>query len=214
MKKLLVKVCGLTEPANILAISALGVDILGFIFYPPSPRNVAGKMSQKAITSMNLAQKKTGVFVNETMNKMVATAEEYGLNCLQLHGQETPEMCQGLRPDFTILKAFPVAAATDFEATKNYAGACDYFLFDTKGPSHGGNGFAFDWRMLDAYSGDTPFFLSGGISPDDAVKIKQLNHPKLAGIDLNSRFEISPGLKDVALLEGFLQQTTINEQQL
>lgn len=205
MKRLLIKVCGLTEPANIQAISALGVDMLGFIFYPPSPRTVEGRTTPTEIAAMPVATKKTGVFVNETVAKMLAIATEYGLDKMQLHGQESPETCRTLRSRFQILKAFPIATQADFEQTKAYEGACDYYVFDTKGPSHGGNGFAFDWSILDAYTGDTPFLLSGGISVDDADKIKGLKHPKLAGLDLNSRFETSAGVKNVLLVEQFLE---------
>ena len=134
----------------------------------------------------------------------MSKAEEYNLDAIQLHGQEAPEICHAMRSGFSILKAFPIATSADFEQSKNYAGVVDYFLFDTKGPGHGGNGFAFDWNILDAYSGDTPFFLSGGISPDDALRIKALNHPKLAGIDLNSRFETSHGMKNVTTLKNFI----------
>jgi len=201
MKKLLLKVCGLREPDNIQAVSALGVDMLGFIFYPPSPRYVG--IEGAAIKSLAPGQKRVGVFVNETPEAMTAIAEAYSLDALQLHGQESPEHCLDLRSRFSIIKAFPIAEAADFDQTKNYEGTCDYFLFDTKGPSHGGNGFAFDWNILDAYTGSTPFLLSGGISPDDALKIKAIQHPKLAGLDLNSRFEISPGLKNVKTLSAF-----------
>ena len=204
MKKLLVKVCGLTEPSNIQAISDLGVDMLGFIFYPPSPRYVVGKATGKEIAALGANQKKVGVFVNETIANMTAIAAEYGLEALQLHGQESPETCLALKPNFTVLKAFPIAEAADFDLTKSYEGTCDYFLFDTKGPSHGGNGFAFDWSILEAYGGNTPFLLSGGISPEDGEKINQINHPKMAGVDLNSRFEMQPGVKDIALFKNLI----------
>ncbi len=201
MKKLLIKVCGLRAPENIQAVGELGADMLGFIFYPPSPRYV-GK-DGAAFKPSNPGQKKVGVFVNDTTEKMAMAAEAFDLDALQLHGQETPDQCRELRRRFSVIKAFPIAEAADFAPTKNYEGACDFFLFDTKGPSRGGNGFPFDWKVLDAYTGDTPFLLSGGISPGDALKIKAIAHPKLAGVDLNSRFEISPGLKDVGALGAF-----------
>jgi phosphoribosylanthranilate isomerase len=202
MKKLLLKVCGLREPDNIQAVSALGVDMLGFIFYPPSPRYV-GKDGADFRPSMP-GQKKTGVFVNDSAEKMAMIGQAFALDALQLHGQESPEICYELRDRFHIIKAFPIADEADFMKTKTYEGACDYFLFDTKGPRHGGNGFAFDWNILEAYTGDTPFLLSGGISPGDALKIRTIEHPKLAGLDLNSRFEVSPGLKNVEALRAFI----------
>ena len=143
MKKLLIKVCGLTDPANIRAISDLGVDMLGFIFYPASPRNVEGKTPPAAIAALGVGQKKVGVFVNDTLAKMYKAADEYGLECLQLHGQETPEICHRLRATFPVLKAFPIATRADFEQTKDYEGACDYYLFDTKGPKSRWQWFCF-----------------------------------------------------------------------
>ena len=214
MKKLIVKVCGLTEPANIEAIRALGVDMLGFIFYPLSPRYVLGKMPPNSMAGIAAGPQKVGVFVNETVGQILTTANACGLDALQLHGQETPEHCNGLRPNFKVIKAFSIAGVDDFEQTNAYEDACDYFLFDTKGPSHGGNGFAFNWDILDAYTGRTPFLLSGGIAPGDAEKINALQHPKLAGIDLNSRFESSPGVKDVALLAEFKPTTSIKYNKL
>ena len=209
MKKLLIKVCGLTAPANIQAICHLGVDMLGFIFYPLSPRYVREKATTEELTALPLIQKRVGVFVNETKVEMLRIAKEYHLDCLQLHGQETPELCAELRHSFTVLKAFPIAEPSDFEQANNYEGCCDYYLFDTKGPYKGGNGVAFEWQILEAYSGDTSFFLSGGITPSDSNKINQINHPKLTGLDLNSRFETSPGVKNVALLEEFMKNLVI-----
>lgn len=209
MKKRQIKVCGLTTPDNIERIAALDVDMLGFIFYPPSPRCILGKTSPLQMVMLGAGKKKVGVFVNETLAKVCDTANLYRLDMVQLHGQESPEYCQLLRIKFGILKAFPIASAADFEATKTYEGVCDYFLFDTKGPSHGGNGFAFDWTVLEAYTGNTPFLLSGGIAPDDVEKIEALKHPKLEGVDLNSRFETSPGVKDPNLLTPFIQQLAL-----
>ena len=160
MKNLLLKVCGLRDPANIQAVSDLGADMLGFIFYPPSPRYLAGKMTPAEMGTLGKGQQRVGVFVNESMDNMITAAAAYGLHALQLHGQEAPEICFSLRARFSIIKAFSIMDAADFGQTNSYEGACDYFLFDTKGPSHGGNGFAFDWKILDAYTGATPFLLS------------------------------------------------------
>jgi phosphoribosylanthranilate isomerase len=204
MKNLLKKVCGLTSPDNIRVVSALEVDLLGFIFYPPSPRFVGAKMTASALKNLSTPQQKTGVFVNASVEEMLSVADVYGLQVLQLHGQESPETCHALRKSYPVLKAISVGNVADLAAASTYEGACDYVLFDTKGPGYGGNGVAFDWAMLDAYTGNTPFFLSGGIAPGDAAAIEALQHPKLAGIDLNSRFESSPGIKNIELLETFL----------
>lgn len=199
-----IKVCGLTMPSNIQAVSDLGVDLLGFIFYPPSPRYVGDKTPAAALEQLGSGQQKTGVFVNESVEKVLEYAREYYLDTIQLHGHESPEECARLRVHYPIIKAFPIAEIADFGATAAYAGVCDYFLFDTKGPKHGGNGRAFDWDILSAYAGDTPFLLSGGIGPDDAARIRNIQHDRLAGVDLNSRFESSPGVKDIGLLRRFL----------
>jgi phosphoribosylanthranilate isomerase len=202
---MLIKVCGLTDSENIRAIANLAVDMLGFIFYPQSSRYVVGRTPATIIKHLPVEQIKVGVFVNETFENMMKTAEDYGLQALQLHGNETPETCSALRGQFKVLKAFSVLSHLDMEQTKNYENTCHYFLFDTKGPSHGGNGVPFNWNILEAYSGDTPFMLSGGISAGDAYKISQIKHPKLAGIDLNSCFETSPGIKNPVLLEQFIK---------
>lgn len=205
MRNGLVKVCGLTDPENIRELEALGIDLFGFIFYPPSPRCILGKTSANAIASLAPGKEKVGVFVNEIFENILKTAAAYGLTAIQLHGRETPEFCGELQPHFKVFKAFPIAESADFEACDSYDGVCDGFIFDTKGASHGGNGVAFDWDILTAYAGNTPFLLSGGIQPNDALKIRQIAHPQLAGVDLNSRFEDSPGMKNAALVAYFLE---------
>lgn len=200
-----IKVCGMTQPENIREVSALPIDMLGFIFYPPSPRSVNGHFPPGALTGAAVGKQKAGVFVNETPGRIIETAHVFGLDTLQLHGAETPEECAMLRPAYQVIKAFPIAEAADFEATSDYEGACDFFLFDTKGPRHGGNGVAFDWNLLEAYQGNTPFILSGGISVDDALKIKQIRHEMFYGVDLNSRFEVAPGVKNIELLNQFIK---------
>ena len=153
--------------------------------------------------------KRVGVFVDENIEQVKRTAYEYQLDMIQLHGSESPDYIRGLRADVSspaIIKAFNIATKEDFEATKPYEGIVDYFLFDTKGPSVGGNGAKFDWTVLADYVGETPFLLSGGIGPDDAARIRSFHHPQLAGIDLNSRFELAPGMKDVSALRKFLNE--------
>ena len=198
--KPMIKVCGMRKTKNICEVEALGIDLMGFIFWPKSSRYVSERPSH-----LPEKVKRVGVFVNEDIEQVKNTAEAYALDYIQLHGSESPEYAQQLR-DWKVIKAFNIATAADLDATKPYEGMADYFLFDTKGKSVGGNGEKFDWSVLDAYTGDTPFLLSGGIGPDDAERVKAFHHPKCIGIDLNSRFETAPAIKDVAALQRFIAQ--------
>jgi len=199
------------EAANIREIEALGIDWLGLIFWPKSSRYVSERPDYLPRNA-----KRVGVFVNETPDKIVSISRLYSLDYIQLHGQESISDINRLRQAIAdqgsatippqLIKAFNIATVDDLKATKPYEGIADYFLFDTKGPSVGGNGTQFDWEVLNAYQGRTPFLLSGGIGPDDAERIQAFHHPQCIGIDLNSRFELSPGLKDVQKLKTFLQK--------
>ena len=183
---------------NIREVEALGIDMMGFIFWPKSSRYVSKRpayLPQKC--------KRVGVFVNEDIENIMKIADDYALDFIQLHGHESIEEVKKLK-DRKIIKAFNIATKEDLDATTPYANLVDFFLFDTKGPSVGGNGEKFDWSILDAYNGDTPFLLSGGIGPDDAERILDYHHLKCIGIDLNSRFEIEPGIKDIVKLKTFL----------
>ena len=195
----LLKVCGMREAENIRELEAQGVDLMGFIFWPKSSRYVSERP-----TYLPTKCKRVGVFVDEGIEEVQRIAKEYALDFIQLHGHETPDYIRQL-DDLSIIKAFNIATADDFAACIPYEGLVDYFLFDTKGKSVGGNGEKFDWSVLKAYHGRTPFLLSGGIGPDDATRIKAIRHPRYAGIDLNSRFELSPALKDINKLKTFIQ---------
>lgn len=202
MKQLLIKVCGMTEAANIRTVEQLGIDLMGFIFYPKSPRCLC-----EIPEYLPTRARRVGVFVNESKENVRMYADRFGLEYLQLHGNESPDYCRSLRSQgMRLIKVFSIAQPKDLLGTKAYDGLCDYYLFDTKCPQHGGSGNQFDWSLLHRYQGLTPFLLSGGIGPYSARAIREFHHPLLAGIDLNSRFEIRPGLKDVARLELFLQQ--------
>ncbi len=200
---MIVKVCGMREADNIRAVEQLGISWMGFIFWPQSSRNVNGKPAY-----LPERCKRVGVFVDEDMAEMLKKADAYGLHVIQLHGKETPETCRMLKEATgkTIVKALNIATRDDLQAARNYAGAADYLLFDTKAQMVGGNGKKFDWDVLKYYDGNTPFILSGGIGPDDAARVKAFHHPMLAGIDLNSRFETEPGVKDVEKLKTFLYE--------
>lgn len=194
------------EPENIRQVFGLAPDFMGFIFYPRSPRFVdAPERICLADFPENVIR--TGVFVNEPEDSIRETVKVYGLSAVQLHGKEPAALCRSLRNEgLIVLKVFSVSDAEDFTYTEDYEGMADYFLFDTKTKKYGGSGEKFDWRILQAYHGNTPFFLSGGIGPEDVEEILEIRHPRLSGIDLNSRFEISPGLKDHRLLANFIEK--------
>ena len=206
-EELVIKVCGMREAENIREVEALGINWMGLIFWPKSSRYVS-EMPDYLPQDV----KRVGVFVNEDLDTVKKKADDYALNLIQLHGSESPDYVRALKTPSSInpltssiIKAFNIATADDFEQTKDYEGLVDYFLFDTKGPSVGGNGVQFDWDVLKDYHGKTPFLLSGGIGPDDAERIQAFHHPQCIGIDLNSRFELSPGLKDINKLKTFIQ---------
>ena len=205
----LVKVCGMRDAENIREVEALGIDLMGFIFWPKSSRYVS---ERPAYLPTNC--KRVGVFVDEDIETVKRIADDYALDYIQLHGHESPEYCAQLK-GLKLIKAFNIATTEDFKQTEPYTGIVDYFLFDTKGKSVGGNGEKFDWSVLSAYDGNTPFLLSGGIGPDDAEVLTShfspLTSKKCVGIDLNSRFEIAPGLKDINKLKDFLNALN-NEQ--
>lgn len=202
---------------NIRDISALGVDMIGLIFYPPSSRYVQQFSSGAGIIpdyapDMGKTPLRVGVFVDDMPQNIVTRVYNYKLDYIQLHGNEPRETLENLRatidpdikPKIKIIKAISVSSAEDIKKYKEYVGAADLFLFDTKCKTVGGSGEQFDWQVLQAYDGDVPFILSGGIGPDDAERIKNFHHPKCIGIDLNSKFEIEPALKDVEKLKQFL----------
>ena len=201
----MIKVCGMREAENIRAVEALGIDLMGFIFWPKSSRYVSGRPAY-----LPTQCKRVGVFVNASIEEIMQKVQDYALDYIQLHGSESPEYAQRLRSVYgdsvAVIKAFNIATKEDLEATKSYEGLADYFLFDTKAQLPGGSGQQFDWSVLADYVGETPFLLSGGIGPDDAERVKAFNHPKCVGIDLNSKFEVEPALKDIQKLKTFLEQ--------
>lgn len=200
-----IKICGMKIPSNILAVAALKPDFMGFIFYPKSPR-YAEPLDKHTLDLLPNSIQKIGVFVNETLENILTTIYKYKLDGVQLHGTEMSAMCKKLRDaGYIVIKAFPIEAAYNFKVTKAYENSCDFFLFDTKTDIYGGSGVKFNWNILNEYTGKTPFLLSGGIGPDDADAILKIDHPMLAGIDLNSKFELSPGLKSIDLLNAFMK---------
>jgi phosphoribosylanthranilate isomerase len=201
------KICGMKYPDNILEVGSLLPDYMGFIFWEQSARYFDGEMPilPKSI-------KKTGVFVNASQEEIISKITKYDLQAVQLHGHESVAFCKELKEHFgnaiEIIKVFSVDSAFDFDQLKPFETVCDYFLFDTKGKLPGGNGTTFDWKVLENYSSKKPFFLSGGIGLDEIDLVNEILKTDLPifAIDLNSKFEIEPGLKNTKLLSSFKQK--------
>lgn len=200
-----VKVCGMNFPDNVVAVDALGVDLLGFVFYPNSPRCVATPPEKLPPTRA----KRVGVFVDQDEDEILSAVGRYGLDGVQLHGAESPDFCRRLRrslpPGTLLVKAVGVASSEDLTTALAYEEVADCLLFDTRCATHGGSGRRFDWSLLSRYRGNLPFLLSGGLGPGDEERVRSFHHPRCQGVDLNSRFELSPGIKDVAVLARFLR---------
>lgn len=203
-KKPIVKVCGLTRHENILEVIQSGADWIGFIFYAGSPRFLADPGRLNLTEDETSGVKKIGVFVNAEMEEVDRVCDEIRLDGLQFHGDESPDFCSvWKRRDYLVIKAFGLHPEFSFSSLKDYEGVADYLLFDTAVPSHGGSGVKFDWNLVHRYEGNTPFLLSGGISPETH---EFPEHPAMAGVDLNSRFELAPGLKDAHTLKQFISR--------
>ena len=191
------------DAENIRAVEQLGVDWMGFIFYPGSSRYVGEKLSYTPDKV-----KRVGVFVNELPERVLEIASKNRLQIIQLHGSESPETCRFMQDaGFTVVKAFGMESDKPFptKLVGQYSGSCDYFIFDTRTSHHGGSGKKFHWELLSSYRGETPFLLSGGIGPDDAAAIREFSHPQFIGIDLNSGFETAPGIKEQTRLQNFIK---------
>ncbi len=196
-----IKVCGMRDTANILEIAALEPDYMGFIFYPLSSR-YAGEVDAEIVRQLPSSIKKTGVFVNADLATIAKWGTELQLDAVQLHGNESPEFCLKIKEKgIEVIKAFGIHANFDFKSLENYLDAVDYFLFDTSTAQHGGSGKVFDWELLRQNNTNKPFFLSGGIDLDQLDTIAQINDSRLYAVDLNSKFELSPGIKDYSKLK-------------
>jgi phosphoribosylanthranilate isomerase len=206
---MLLKVCGLRESENIKQLNQLEIDLLGFIFYPPSPRYAADCLDADLLAQ--IAKPKIGVFVNESNEKMLTLMGKFHFNYLQLHGNEEASQLKELQEKgIKLIKAFQINEAFDFTQLSKYQTYCDYFVFDSANKNYGGSGEQFNWLQLKNYTLTIPFLLSGGLSADDILSIKKFQHPQLAGIDINSRFEIEPGLKNTELIAHFIHQLKKN----
>ncbi len=199
-----IKVCGLTQLKQLQQLDALNVAFAGLIFHKDSPRYVVGKIAKDELKDADFDLKKVGVFVNADYDEIMQMIDDYGLDVVQLHGDETPELCEELSDEVEVIKAFSISdkITSIDDMIVDYDDVCDYYLFDTasKDGKVGGTGEKFDWKLVKKSKIEKPFFLSGGISLDDLELIKSFKHPDYYGIDVNSRFEKSPGIKDMALL--------------
>jgi phosphoribosylanthranilate isomerase len=199
-----IKVCGITNTEDIRALIPLDISRLGFIFYHKSSRYVLGKLIEEGLNEIPKQIKKTGVFVNAEVGEIEQILDRYHLDSIQLHGDESPEFCNYFRDKTEVIKTISIKDEGSFETALLYKDACDLFLFDTHSEHYGGTGKTFDWRWLEGYSLNKPFYLSGGISLENFAEIKKINNKHLLGIDINSRFETAPGIKDIEKIKTLL----------
>ncbi|PHR44616.1 MAG: N-(5'-phosphoribosyl)anthranilate isomerase [Fluviicola sp.] len=196
-----IKVCGMRDHQNIKALDEIReIDFIGHIFTKNSPRFIGGNQLKSHLPSF-------GVFVNSPKHEIENAASEYRLNYIQLHGDESPEFSKSINESVKpVVKVFAISDKQDFKKTRDYEDCCAYFLFDTKTKLRGGSGEKFNWNFINEYKGKTPFFLSGGISSGDVQAIKEIQHPLFFGIDINSRFETKPGLKNIEEINLFVKE--------
>tara|TARA_B100001741_G_scaffold281373_1_gene255155 strand:- start:77 stop:685 length:609 start_codon:yes stop_codon:yes gene_type:complete len=199
---MIVKVCGLKEINNINQLNEIDIDLMGFIFYNKSSRFI-----KQEINISNLTKKKVGVFVNESLENIKKKIKEYDLNYVQLHGDETPKFSKKLMNYCKVIKVFRISENFDFNSTNQYTDCCDLFLFDTFSKKFGGSGKKFDWNKIKSFN-NKKFLLSGGIDIDSIDEIKGVKNENefFLGIDINSKFEIYPGLKDIKKVKMFLKK--------
>lgn len=209
-----IKVCGMTLPEQVNALDEMGVDLAGFIFYSRSTRYAGNKITAERMKKIGRRIAKVGVFVNMDYDELMKTVENYRLDMVQLHGDETPRFCERVSNYVTVIKAFRLSENDPIDwMIKPYDDTCDMYMFDTLGAGYGGTGKKFDWNILKKFTMNKLFFLSGGIEPGDEGKLKEFaNEPaakKLFAIDINSKFEISPGVKDITRVKAFVNGVKI-----
>jgi phosphoribosylanthranilate isomerase len=204
-----IKVCGITDLLQLQELNKTGIDYAGLIFYAPSPRSVLKKLVAEEVKNLNVSLQKVGVFVNETAEQILKQVELFGLDVVQLHGDETPVFCNQISDHVKVIKAFRINekhADIDW-LVKEYDEVCDYYLFDkASSVLYGGTGEKFKWEVLKTATIGKPFFLSGGISINEVDALKKFEHPFFYGIDINSRFETAPGIKDLNLVKEFVKE--------
>jgi phosphoribosylanthranilate isomerase len=209
-----IKVCGMTLPEQVNALDEMGVDLAGFIFYKKSPRYMGSKISAEQMKKIGGKIAKVGVFVNMEYEELMSTVESYRLDMVQLHGDETPRFCERVANYITVVKAFRMSDNDPIDwIIRPYAEACDMMMFDTLGAGYGGTGKKFDWNVLKDANINNLFFLSGGIEPGDEEKLKTFANEeagnKLFAIDINSKFEINPGVKDIGKVREFVEKLNV-----
>jgi phosphoribosylanthranilate isomerase len=205
-----IKVCGMTLPEQVIALDEMGVDLAGFIFYPKSPRYIGNKISAEKMKQIKGKIAKVGVFVNMPYDDLMKTVEDYRLDMVQLHGDESPHFCEKVSNYVTIVKAFRLSDNDPIDwMVRPFHEGSDMYMFDTLGAGYGGTGKKFDWNLLKAATIDKLFFLSGGIEPGDEEKLKEFIQlpvaKKLFAIDINSKFEVSAGIKDMVKVKQFVE---------
>jgi phosphoribosylanthranilate isomerase len=206
-----IKVCGMTKAEQVLQLDELGVEFAGFIFYPKSPRYILSHMSKEQLKKLKGKHiNKVGVFVNTPVEEVLQLVDACGLYLVQLHGDENPRYCEQIANYVTVVKAFRLREGEDILwRAKDYQDAADMFLFDTEGAGYGGTGKKFNWDILKGGNVRKPFFLSGGIQPEDVELLKAFEQESVAkdlfAVDINSKFELAPGLKDMNKIQAFVK---------
>lgn len=204
-----IKVCGITDLKQLQQLDGLDIDYAGLIFYEQSPRYIRNKLKPEDVKKADFDLKKVGVFVDASLSEVLDAIDDYGLDVVQLHGNESAELCDDLSTEVEVIKAFRINEESDInEIIAPFDAVCDFYLFDSKPPTQetfGGSGNQYDWNILNKAKIEKPFFLSGGIRPDDGHRLKAFRHPDFFGVDINSKFETAPGVKDMKLLLQFKQ---------
>ncbi|MBX3241652.1 MAG: phosphoribosylanthranilate isomerase [Chitinophagaceae bacterium] len=206
-----IKVCGMTQIDQVHALEEMGIDFTGFIFYHKSPRYVVGKIQPEDLAKSRLKINKVGVFVNASYEEVMQHVEEYGLYMVQLHGDESPRLCEKLSEQIPVIKAFRIKEGDNIDwKVREYSNVSDLYLFDTDWANYGGSGRKFNWNILERAQISKPFLLSGGIGLDDVETIKTFaagkHQDRLFAVDVNSMFETSPGIKDMGKLRRFAEK--------
>ena len=200
-----IKVCGITSLKQLQQLDGLNIDFAGLNFYESSPRYVGENIDAETLIQADLDVRTVGIFVDDDYETVMEKVEKYELHMVQLHGSESPELCKELSADTEVVKVFAIDDnVKDIdELVAPYDAVCDYYLFDTASEAKGGSGKKFNWDLLGKAKIEKPFFISGGIATSDAVALKNFKHPDFYGVDINSKFEKSAGVKDMAAVLEF-----------
>lgn len=202
-----IKVCGITNVEQLKALQELGIDYAGMIFYEKSKRNIGEQVNSQLSMVNQLTIDRVGVFVNAEMEVVLKAIKDFSLKAVQLHGDETDEYCLDLMDKVEVIKVFRIADQQDLDSlVVPFQEVCHYYLFDTDTAAYGGSGKQFDWQVLEKAAINKPFFLSGGIGLEDVERVKNFQHPYFYAVDVNSRFEIEPGVKDMNQIARFVKE--------